>query len=164
MLTFGCGRLKEKHGIKFAENGLDEASITINPSAFPKTAAELVKARVGILPAVVQRMLLTAASGGEVFDGQYVLEAGQGLDAYDGSAFQAKQVPYGLKMCGEIGMLHALGNKTDNVLLERWTFKHNVLFRAVLSLLDSGKRAAIEKRCVEAKAALHKRLTAVVLT
>jgi len=59
--------LKERRAIKLPADG-GPASISIEASAFPKTEVDLVCARVALLPANVQKMVLVAATGKEIFD------------------------------------------------------------------------------------------------
>ena len=69
-------------------------------------------------------------------------------------------VQLSLKLVSESGMIVALGNISKSPLHERWTFKHEVCHLGVLLMLDSGKRAAIEKRAEKCRDDLHQRLKA----
>jgi predicted ATPase len=154
--------LLQQNQVRSEKSG--QLSITSETSTFPKTSNDLIKARVASLSADAQRVLQLGSSGGEHFDAAYILAVHKALASAESKVaaeLSTTHINDMLKTAAEHGIVVHREDKTiKDDALAKWTFKHDLVYRAVWLSVASTQRALIDKVAQTERTKLNKRLRA----
>jgi len=155
-----CYWLQQENYVRSEKSG--QLSITQDVATFPKTANELIKARVGSLPPDAQRVLQLGSSGGEHFDAAYVLALHKTLASAEhkvAAELSTTQINDYLKLASDKNLVIHREDKTiKDDALSKWSFRHDLVYRSVWLSVDAQRRTTIDKLAGVERTKLNKRL------
>lgn len=152
--------LQDAHHIKAAKDAM--VSIGCEVSAMPKTLDDLIMAKFSRLSEEAKRVVLLAASAGELFDPKYVMDASKSMSVAESrpnEVLKENSVLSGLSDGEDEGLLEGIKDATsDNESLRVWKFKHDTIHRCIWLKTPGPKRETFDRTVNADRKALAVRL------